>query len=48
MEWQRVYYKMGIAISSVAQFGWSSSAPRSAARLIKSYVRLRICSRSAW
>ena len=42
MEWRRVYYKMGIAISSVRQFGNGAAARRRCSQhdLIKSYVRL--------
>jgi Tol biopolymer transport system component len=41
MEWQRVYYKMGIAISSVAQFEMELQRARVLQHdLIKSYVRL--------
>ena len=41
MEWQRVYYKMGIAISSVAQFEMELQRAKVLQHdLIKSYVRL--------
>jgi len=41
MEWQRVYYKMGIAISSVAQFEMELQRAKVLEHdLIKSYVRL--------
>ena len=41
MEWQRVYYKMGIAISSVAQFEMELQRAKVLQYdLIKSYVRL--------
>lgn len=41
MEWNRVYYKMGIAISSVAQFEMELQRARVLEHdLIKSYVRL--------
>jgi imidazolonepropionase-like amidohydrolase len=41
MEWQRVYYKMGIAISSVSQFEMELQRARVLQHdLIKSYVRL--------
>jgi Tol biopolymer transport system component len=41
MEWQRVYYKMGIAISSVSQFEMELQRARVLEHdLIKSYVRL--------
>jgi hypothetical protein len=41
MEWQRVYYKMGIAISSVAQFEMELQRAKALQHdLIKSYVRL--------
>jgi hypothetical protein len=41
MEWQRVYYKMGIAISSVAQFEMELERAKVLQHdLIKSYVRL--------
>ena len=41
MEWQRVYYKMGIAISSVAQFEMELQRAKILQHdLIKSYVRL--------
>jgi Tol biopolymer transport system component/imidazolonepropionase-like amidohydrolase len=41
MEWQRVYYKMGIAISSVAQFEMELQRARVLQHdLIKRYVRL--------
>jgi len=41
MEWQRVYYKMGIAISSVAQFEMELQRANVLQHdLIKSYVRL--------
>jgi Tol biopolymer transport system component len=41
MEWQRVYYKMGIAISNPAQFEWELQRARVLQHdLIKSYVRL--------
>jgi len=41
MEWQRVYYKMGIAISSVAQFEMELLRAKVLQHdLIKSYVRL--------
>ena len=41
MEWNRVYYKMGIAISNVASSRWSCSARRCSSTIcIKSYVRL--------
>jgi hypothetical protein len=41
MEWQRVYYKMGIAISSVGQFEMELQRARVLQHdLIKSYVRL--------
>jgi Tol biopolymer transport system component/cytosine/adenosine deaminase-related metal-dependent hydrolase len=41
MEWQRVYYKMGIAISSVAQFEMELQRAEVLQHdLIKSYVRL--------
>jgi Tol biopolymer transport system component len=41
MEWGRVYYKMGIAISSVAQFEMELQRARALQHdLIKSYVRL--------
>src|SRR6266511_1998641 len=41
MEWQRVYYKMGIAISSVSQFEMELQRAKLLQHdLIKSYVRL--------
>ena len=41
MEWQRVYYKMGIAISNPAQFEWELQRAKVLQHdLIKSYVRL--------
>jgi hypothetical protein len=41
MEWQRVYYKMGVAISSVAQFDMELERAKVLQHdLIKSYVRL--------
>src|SRR3979411_532623 len=41
MEWQRVYYKMGIAISTVAQFEMELQRAKVLQHdLIKSYVRL--------
>ena len=41
MEWQRVYYKMGIAISSVAQFEMELQRAKVLQHdLLKSYVRL--------
>ena len=41
MEWQRVYYKMGIAISSVSQFEMELQRAKVLQHdLIKSYVRL--------
>src|SRR5205085_3462428 len=41
MEWQRVYYKMGIAISSVSQFEMELERAKVLQHdLIKSYVRL--------
>ena len=41
MEWQRVYYKMGIAISSVAQFEMELQRAKVLQYdLLKSYVRL--------
>ncbi len=41
MEWQRVYYKMGIAISSIAQFEMELQRAKVLQHdLIKSYVRL--------
>jgi Tol biopolymer transport system component/imidazolonepropionase-like amidohydrolase len=41
MEWQRVYYKMGIAISSVSQFEMELQRAKALQHdLIKSYVRL--------
>src|SRR6185503_3709992 len=41
MEWQRVYYKMGIAISNVAQFEMELQRAKVLQHdLIKSYVRL--------
>src|SRR5262249_10366538 len=41
MEWQRVYYKMGIAISNIAQFEMELQRAKALQHdLIKSYVRL--------
>ena len=49
MEWLRIYYKMGIAISSPAHLRWNCSARKICSTICsRAMCACRTCSRSGW